>query len=66
MAADFLREKAITKYNNMVQAGRWKRSEDPSSKIISALTTQISDLQKQVTLFKVLQTIAGPNKNKNL
>ena len=33
----------------MKQAKRWKRSEDPSSKVISALVTEFNDLKAMLT-----------------
>ena len=55
VTADFLREKALTKFNNMVQAGRWKRSEDPSTKVITALSTQIANLRNQINSASAFQ-----------
>ena len=40
-----LRLKILQKFNNMKDASRWKKTEDPSSKIISALTTKVENLE---------------------
>ena len=47
--SDDLRAKVLQKYNNMKQAKRWKRSEDPSSKVISALVTEVNNLKAMLT-----------------
>ena len=61
VTADFLREKALTKYNNMLQANRWKRTEESSSKIIYPLRTKIEDLQQQVLSASSFQTTVDKN-----
>ena len=55
VTADFLQEKALTKFNNMVQAGLWKRSEDPSTKVFFALSTQIANLRNQINSASAFQ-----------
>ena len=44
--AENLMEKTVAKYNNMSLAKNWKKTEDPSSKIVSALVTKVSSLEK--------------------
>ena len=63
VTADILREKVLTKFNNMVQAKTWKRTEDPSAKVISALATQVQNLKDQMSQSSALATTAG-NQNK--
>ena len=58
VTADFLREKALTKYNNMLQSGRWKRTEDASSKIISALATEVQNLKQKLAETNTNQALA--------
>ena len=47
VTADHLIQKVKLKYNNMFQASRWKKTEDPSSKVISALATKVKTLELQ-------------------
>ena len=47
--ADLLHTKVKTKYVNMSKAKRWKKTEDKSSKFISALATKVTDLEKQLS-----------------
>ena len=47
--SDALRKKVLQKYNNMSKAKRWKKTDDPSSKIISALMTKVSSLENQIS-----------------
>ena len=45
---EFLRTKALQKYNNMSNAHRWKKTEDPSAKLILALVTQVKSLEDKI------------------
>ena len=44
--AENLMEKAVAKYNSMSLEKNWKKTEDPSSKIVSTLATKVSSLEK--------------------
>ena len=46
--AEGIQEKMLSKYNNMKLAKTWKKSEDPHSKVITALATQVQTLQNQL------------------
>ena len=46
--AEGVQEKMLSKYNNMKLTKTWKKSEDPHSKVISALATQVQTLQSQL------------------
>ena len=48
--ADLLIEKVKLKYNNMMQSNSWKKSEDPSAKVISALVTQVKNLEDKLNM----------------
>ena len=48
----------LQKYNNMKQATRWTKTEDPASKIISALTTKIDNLELALSAHTSSQTTA--------
>ena len=47
-SSEYLRTKALQKYNNMSNANRWKKTEDPSAKLISALVTQVKSLEDKL------------------
>ena len=47
--ASNLRTIVLQKYNNMLLAKRWKKTEDPAAKIISALMTKVASLEGKVT-----------------
>ena len=40
--------KALQKYNNMNSTNCWKKTEDPSTKMISALVTQVKSLEDKL------------------
>ena len=46
--ADLLIQKVKLKYNNMFKAQTWKKTEDPSAKVISALTTKLNYLEEKL------------------
>ena len=46
---DDLCAEVLQNYNNMNQAKRWKRMEDPSVKVISALVTQVNSLEVKLS-----------------
>lgn len=57
--ADNLREKVKVKYLNMSKAKRWKKTEDKSSKVISALATKVTQLEKQLSTDKSAHATSG-------
>ena len=48
VTADFLIQKVNMKFNNMSKANQWKKTEDPSSKVISALVTKVQSLEDKL------------------
>ena len=44
-----LRKIILEKYNNMLLAKRWKKTEDPSAKVISALMTKVASLEGKIS-----------------
>lgn len=48
VTADHLINKVARKFNNMTESNSWKKSKNPSAKIISALATQVSNLEKRL------------------
>ena len=51
-----LRVKILQKYNNMFLSKPWKKTEDPSSKIISALTTKVENLEAALATTNTSKT----------
>ena len=47
--SDELCANVLQKFNNMKQAKRWKRSKDPSVKVMSALVTEVNYLKAILT-----------------
>ena len=43
---DDLWVKVLQRYNNKLYAKRWKKTEDPYSKVISSLVTYVTDLER--------------------
>lgn len=60
-----LRSIILQKYNNMVQATRWKKTEDPSSQIISALTTKVENLEMALSTATTSSTTTPSATNAN-
>ena len=65
VTADLLIQKVNMKYNNMSKANQWKKTEDPSSKVISALVTKVQSLEDKLGASKnssAHATSTGPSK----
>ena len=58
-----LHTKSIQKFNNMNLASRWKKSEDPSAKVISALVTQVNNLEQKLARTNNNQANVTNNSN---
>ena len=64
--AEGVKTKMISKFNNMKLSKSWKKSEDPNSKVITALATQIQTLEKKLTSKSTaLATSSGGNNKGN-
>ena len=47
--SDNLCAKVVQKYNNMKLVNRWKKTEEPASKVISVLVMEMNDLKATLT-----------------
>ena len=65
VTATHLTEKAKLKFNNMTQLNSWKKTEEPSAKVIYALAAQVMNLEKRLEEQSSSSTSLATNVNNN-